>query len=117
MGPDGDELPKSQQYESSFCSPIIQRTVETGKKTQFIIATEEFAMLVLNRKLGERVFICKDIVVTVVGVHGGRVKLGFDCPGHIPVHREEVYQRIHQEPSPELPRAQAAQSRFIPEFA
>lgn len=74
-------------------------------------------MLVLNRKLGERIFICNDIIVTVVGVHGGRVKLGFDCPGHIPVHREEVHRRIRAEKAAELPRDQQVESAFIPEFA
>ena len=34
-------------------------------------------MLVLSRKAGERVQIGSEIEVTVLGVHGGRVKLGF----------------------------------------
>jgi carbon storage regulator len=54
-------------------------------------------MLVLNRKLGEKVFIGNDIVVTVIDVRGDRVRLGFDCPSEIPVHREEVYRRIRAE--------------------
>jgi carbon storage regulator len=74
-------------------------------------------MLVLNRKLGERIFICNDIVVTVVGVQGGRVKLGFDCPGHIPVHREEVHLRIREERAVETARSRRTESQFLPEFA
>lgn len=54
-------------------------------------------MLVLARRPGERVYIGNDIVVTVVDVRGGRAKLGFQCPGQIPVHREEVHRRIHEE--------------------
>ncbi len=72
-------------------------------------------MLVLNRKLGERIFICNDIVVTVVGVQGGRVKLGFDCPGHIPVHREEVHLRIREERAVETVAAGGGRNRsFCP---
>ena len=51
-------------------------------------------MLVLTRKLGEQVAIGRDITVTVLSVNNGRVKLGFQCPAEIPVHREEVRQQI-----------------------
>ncbi len=74
-------------------------------------------MLVLKRKLGEKIMICNDIVVTVIGVQGGRVKLGFDCPGHIPVHREEVHRRIRAERAGAIPNRQRSESPFLPEFA
>jgi carbon storage regulator CsrA len=32
--------------------------------------------------------------VTVVQVQGNRVKLGFECPDQIPVHREEIHRRF-----------------------
>lgn len=51
-------------------------------------------MLVLSRKLGEQVAIGRDITVTVLSVQNGRVKLGFQCPAEIPVHREEVRRQI-----------------------
>ena len=54
-------------------------------------------MLVLARRPGEKVYIGNDIVVTVVDVRGGRASLGFQCAGQIPVYREEVYRRIHEE--------------------
>ncbi len=51
-------------------------------------------MLVLSRKCGEAIVISENITVTVLEVHGGRVKLGIDAPGDASVHRAEVYQRI-----------------------
>ena len=39
-------------------------------------------MLVLSRKPGEQIVIGEDIVITVVDVHGDRVRLGFQCPAH-----------------------------------
>jgi carbon storage regulator len=51
-------------------------------------------MLVLSRKEGQRVVIGKDVYVTVLQVRGDRVKLGFECPIQVPVHREEVAKRI-----------------------
>ncbi len=54
-------------------------------------------MLILTRRIGETVNIGDDIRVTVLGVKGNQVRLGVDAPKHIPVHREEVYERIKNE--------------------
>ena len=48
-------------------------------------------MLVLGRKPGERVFVGDDIEVIVVEVRGGRVKLGFNAPGYLPIQRGEIH--------------------------
>lgn len=74
-------------------------------------------MLVLNRKLGEKVFIGNDIVVTVIDVRGDRVRLGFDCPSEIPVHREEVFRRIREERPACVPMPLPAESRYYVECA
>ncbi len=54
-------------------------------------------MLVLSRKAGERVSIGKDIEVTVLGIQKGRVKLGFLGPPEVPIHRDELVQRIERD--------------------
>lgn len=54
-------------------------------------------MLVLTRKRNERIVIGDDIVITVVEIRGDKVRLGFDAPKEIPVHRQEVYDAIHAE--------------------
>jgi carbon storage regulator len=51
-------------------------------------------MLVLSRKRGEAIVIGDGITITVLAVDGDRVKLGVVAPTEVPVHREEVYQRI-----------------------
>ena len=51
-------------------------------------------MLVLSRKRKETIVIGSGITVTVLAVDGDRVKLGIVAPAEVPVHREEVYQRI-----------------------
>ncbi|MEX0702826.1 MAG: carbon storage regulator CsrA [Planctomycetales bacterium] len=51
-------------------------------------------MLVLTRKKNQRIRIGDDIEITVLEVHGDRVKLGFSGPPHVPIHREEVARRI-----------------------
>ena len=54
-------------------------------------------MLVLSRQRDESIIIGDDIVVTVVDIRGDKVRLGIQAPTEIPVHRQEVYDRILQE--------------------
>lgn len=54
-------------------------------------------MLVLSRQPDEAIIIGDDIVITIVGVRGDKVRLGISAPAHIPVHRKEVYEAIKNE--------------------
>lgn len=80
-------------------------------------------MLVLTRTLGQRLIIGSDkkiktevtktlthssthegsnlsnekVVITVLEIRGNQVRIGIEAPKHIPVHREEIYQRIQNE--------------------
>jgi carbon storage regulator len=47
-------------------------------------------MLVLTRKIGERICIGDDVVITLVNVDGNRCRLGVDAPPKIVVRREEL---------------------------
>ena len=47
-------------------------------------------MLVLSRRVGERLVIDDRITVTVVEIRGGQIRLGIEAPREIPVWREEV---------------------------
>ena len=47
-------------------------------------------MLVLSRKLGERIHIGSNIIVTVVAVDGQRIRLGIEAPKDISIRREEL---------------------------
>lgn len=58
---------------------------------------KEVAMLILSRKLGERIYIGRDVVVTIARVAEGKVWLGIDAPLEVPVHREEVRAAIQDE--------------------
>jgi len=77
----------------------------------------DIPMLVLKRKLGERIIIGNEIVLTVVQVKGRFVRLGIQCPASIPVHREEVYQRIRAEQSAKGTAKPSDKSQYYSEFA
>ena len=51
-------------------------------------------MLVLSRRVGERLVIGGDIVVTVIEVRSDGVRLGIDAPRSVRVHRAEVLEAI-----------------------
>ena len=54
-------------------------------------------MLILTRRVGETVMIGNDVTVTVLGVKGNQVRVGISAPKNLPVHREEIYERIQRE--------------------
>ena len=54
-------------------------------------------MLVLSRKKNEAIVIRDDIVIMVIEIRGDKVRLGFDAPKDVPVHRHEVYEAIKRE--------------------
>ena len=51
-------------------------------------------MLILTRKKGERLIIGDDLVVTVLSISVGHVRIGVTAPKEVPVHREEIHDRI-----------------------
>lgn len=54
-------------------------------------------MLILTRKVGETIKIGDNIEVTVLGVKGNQVRVGVNAPREVPVHREEVYEKVKRE--------------------
>jgi len=53
-------------------------------------------MLVLTRKVGDSVIIDGCIRVVVLRQEGDSLKLGFDAPSDVAVHRQEVYEEIQR---------------------
>ena len=54
-------------------------------------------MLILSRRLGERLFIGDDVKVVVLGISGNNVRLGIEAPKSTEVHREEIWNKIQME--------------------
>ena len=54
-------------------------------------------MLVLSRLVGEEIQIGDNIRIQVVAMHEGKVRIGIEAPDEVPVHRLEVWKRIHEE--------------------
>ena len=58
-------------------------------------------MLILTRRVGESLMVGEEITVTVLGVKGNQVRIGVSAPKDVAVHREEIYNRIHDDQAEE----------------
>jgi carbon storage regulator len=64
-------------------------------------------MLILSRKSKESVVVGRTdgsdrmLTVTVLEISGGRVRLGFEGDAGVPVHRSEVWERMHANGEPD----------------
>jgi carbon storage regulator len=58
---------------------------------------EDTTMLVLTRGLKQQILIDGGLItVTVLDIHGGRVRLGIEAPSDVAVRRKELIQGISQ---------------------
>ena len=74
-------------------------------------------MLVLTRKIDQRIRIGSDVEVVVLGIEGDHVKLGIEAPRQIPVLRYELVQDVQEENRRAAQAAATAASSTIPQHA
>src|SRR5208337_471258 len=96
--PPGGSLTSKPTWMDTFGCPAMSAfVVFCGITPLETCELKERPMLVLSRKLNESIIINDNVVVTVLGVQGDRVRLGIIAPGEIPVHRQEVYEKMQNE--------------------
>ena len=54
-------------------------------------------MLILTRRIGEKLIIRDNVTVSVLGVKGCQVRIGIEAPPEVRVNREEIHQRCLKE--------------------
>ena len=54
-------------------------------------------MLILSRKVNEKIMIGDNISVSIIEVRGEQVRIGVDAPKTVKVFRQEVYEAIKAE--------------------
>lgn len=84
--------------------PVDREEVRARKRTddEFVIKpaldrnNNELGHLQIARRPGQRFLIGDKIAVTVTKINGRQVHIGVDAPMDVPVHREEIYNRINE---------------------
>ena len=54
-------------------------------------------MLILSRKMNEKIMIGEDVSITIIEIRGDQVKIGVEAPKTVKVFRQEVYEAIQRE--------------------
>ena len=80
--------------DTNISAVQARRFNEIQKNSERDLETD---MLILTRRLGEKVVIGDDIYITLLGVRGSQARVGINAPKEVSVHREEIYHRIQQE--------------------
>jgi carbon storage regulator len=78
-----------QQFEgpiSAISKPVYQKDQQRSA-----------IMLVLSRKVGERLLIGDEIAITVVKIQGGGVRIGVEAPASLAIVREELREKLSQQ--------------------
>jgi carbon storage regulator len=75
--------------EDHHVASLLERRVRPNGEGHII-------MLVLSRKVGERILIGDQITVTIVRVAQGGVRIGIEAPTELSVVREELQNRADQ---------------------
>ncbi len=64
-------------------------------------------MLILTRCIGESIVVGeREVIISVLGTKGSQVRLGLQAKTDIPIHRDEIYQRIQSEKAITTPCSQ-----------
>lgn len=74
------------------------------------------SMLALTRKIGEKIMIGDDIVLTVFDIKGDSVRLSIEAPKDIKIYRGEIYDSIVAENQQSVKSIELAQMDLLKDF-
>jgi carbon storage regulator len=97
-----DRSAAARKMDRTFLSRLkTWRRLRQQQKT--VRSKEGSAMLVLSRKLGEKIFINDNICITVVDIDRGKIRLGIEAPREVPIFRKELLTGDRPAPKPDTP--------------
>jgi carbon storage regulator len=54
-------------------------------------------MLLITRRVGEKIMVGDDVVVHVMEIVGNTVRVGIEAPRSLPIYREEIWHAVRDE--------------------
>lgn len=73
-------------------------------------------MLALTRKIGEKIMIGDDIILTVFDIKGDSVRLSIEAPKEIKIYRGEIYDSIVEENKQSVESIELAPMDLLKDF-
>ena len=61
-------------------------------------------MLVLTRKLQQRIMLGDNVTITILNIFDNRVRIGFTAPKEVVIHREEIYNKLQEQSKIYMPK-------------
>jgi carbon storage regulator len=89
---------KKAEKPGQLCLVCGFRGVEFGSTPNITSLEGGYRMLVLSRKLGEKIYISENICITVVDIDRGKIRLGIEAPREVPIFRQELLQNQDKQP-------------------
>jgi carbon storage regulator len=65
----------------------------TGEQSESSLG-KGLIVLILTRRVGEKLIIGENVTVCVLGVKGNQIRIGIDAPPEVAVNREEIHAKI-----------------------
>ena len=95
-----DKLKAEEEQEESPLHAGSSRRFKMDDETQHYRGSEEKGeevMLILSRKIDQKIRIGDDIILTIIDVKSDQVKIGVEAPASVKVFRQEVFSAIQSE--------------------
>ncbi len=86
----GAILPSGMLHAYRISKYLYTATAVASNFNNGIPPKPELPMLVLSRKLGEKIVIGDNVVVTVVKIDRNQIRIGIEAPIDVPVYRQEI---------------------------
>src|SRR3954451_20784628 len=103
----GIELAPSRPGQQRKGRRRVPRGPETwdtiGQRSSRPRSKEGSDMLVLSRKLGEKIYINDNICITIVDIDRGKIRLGIEAPRNVPIFRQELLTEAPAQPNADVP--------------
>lgn len=74
-------------------------------------------MLILSRKIDEKIKIGNDITITLISIQGDQVKIGVEAPKNVKVFRQEVYNAIQNENKAAVMNTETTNTNIVTEIS
>lgn len=75
----------------------VKFSVGINLTKRLLTNSEEENMLILTRRIGEKIMINENISFQIMEIKGNQVRMGIEAPADVSIHREEIFLKVKAE--------------------